>query len=143
MVSLLEENIIDMAQLHGDEDEEEIRYIKKKCGKPVLRAVRVRSIEDIRKAGATAADYLLFDEGRGSGNSFDWKILKQYLSDKGEPPLKPYFLAGGISLENIASALEIPSFGIDLSGGAETDGKKDPEKMEALILAVHGNGIKS
>ena len=66
VVSLLEENIIDMAQLHGDEDEEEIRYIKRKCGKPVLRGQGKKS-KISGRPGATAADYLLFDEGRGSG----------------------------------------------------------------------------
>ncbi len=137
VVSLLLRNVIDMAQLHGGEGEDEISYIRKKTGKLILQAVRVRNSGDIRQAEKTIADGLIFDEGKGSGTVFEWGILRQYLKENGSGQLKPYFLAGGICPENIEEALKIPSYGIDLSGGAESGGQKDPEKMKILIKTVH------
>jgi hypothetical protein len=54
---------------------------------------------------------------------------------KAAPPLS-WFLAGGISLENIGRALSYRPFGIDVSSGAETEGVKDREKMIALVRRV-------
>jgi phosphoribosylanthranilate isomerase len=77
-------------------------------------------------------DYLLFDSGTGSGTPFDWTLLgATHPSPLAHSP--PWFLAGGISLENITRALSLHPFALDISSGAETAGFKDREKMIALV----------
>jgi phosphoribosylanthranilate isomerase len=133
-------------------------------------------------AMCTAADYLLFDSGAGSGKPFDWTLLNASLLTPLNPPPKtaasgsqksanaakqtnsslltphsslltphssllpppsslPWFLAGGISLENIGRALSLRPFGLDISSGAETDGFKDREKMIALVKRVREENL--
>jgi phosphoribosylanthranilate isomerase len=80
---------------------------------------------------------LLFDSGGGSGKTFDWGIVRTWFQNRKVPlPQSRWFLAGGIGLHNIAGALSMKPFGIDISSGAETDGVKDREKMIQLVKAV-------
>jgi phosphoribosylanthranilate isomerase len=77
------------------------------------------------------ADFLLLDSGAGSGEAFDWASIPDMET--------PYFLAGGLGLENIDAALAATdAYCYDLSSGAETDGVKDPAKIAALTARVHG-----
>ena len=62
-------------KFHGEENEEDIQYIKAVTGKPVVKAVKVRDRYDVEAWLDSAADYLLFDSGMGSGISFDWGLL--------------------------------------------------------------------
>lgn len=118
------DDVIDMAQLHGDEDEAYAAALRESCGIPVIKAV-------IDNAGWRGeADYLLFDSGKGTGKTFDWSKLP-------EQP-KPFFLAGGINLDNIAEAVKLNPFCVDISGGAETNGVKDREKIIKLVKFVRG-----
>lgn len=129
IIACLTEGIIDIAQLHGRETEEDIRYIKKVTGKPVIKAVKVQSRSDVDAWLESEADYLLFDSGAGSGQSFSWELL---LGVK-----RKFFLAGGLSLENIEKAMqEVGAYALDLSSGAETDGIKDLAKMSKIVQTV-------
>ncbi len=83
---LLAEGIIDIAQLHGSEDEEYISRLRAVSGKPVIRAFRVKGEADLRAAEASAADMILLDAGAGDGKTFDWSLLSSVS--------RPYFLAG-------------------------------------------------
>lgn len=79
------ERVIDLIQLHGDEDEAYIRQLKKHTPLPVIKAVRVRSREQILKAQELPCDYLLLDtytKGRygGSGTQFDWNMIPELKS---------------------------------------------------------------
>ncbi|MDR2634393.1 MAG: phosphoribosylanthranilate isomerase [Clostridiales bacterium] len=124
---------IALAQLHGDESEDYIKELKARCGISVIKAVRMESADDIKRAEMLSADFLLLDNGKGgTGQAFDWSLI----GNVG----KPYFLAGGIGLHNIADALKITPapFALDISGGAETDGVKNAVKIAALTTAVHG-----
>lgn len=126
---LLDNHTIDMAQLHGQETEQEIRWLEQ-TGKSVIKAVSVQSAIDIERWRNSCADYLLFDNGAGgTGQSFDWNLITECT--------KPYFLAGGIDLNNLADALKKGAYAIDLSGGAETNGQKDPDKIAKIIKMVH------
>ncbi|MGL4606268.1 MAG: phosphoribosylanthranilate isomerase [Eubacteriaceae bacterium] len=117
---MLRQGVIDIAQLHGNESEE---YISK-LDMPVIKAVRFG--ERMPKN----ADFILLDgENPGSGEVLDWKELPEIS--------KPFFLAGGISLENIEEAMKIKSYGIDISSGAETEGFKDKEKISELVRRGH------
>lgn len=129
--------IIDMIQLHGDEDETYMRQLKERTSLPVIKAVRVRSRDQILRAQELPCDYLLLDtyaKGQygGSGIQFDWDMI---------PELgKPYFLAGGIHLGNVRQAVRRRPYCIDVSSAVETEGRKDRRKMtemaEALRYAV-------
>lgn len=132
VVELLNDGIIDMAQLHGDESEEDILYIKENTNKKVIKAMQIGEYENpgARIADVdTAADYILIDSGKGSGKTFDWEILK----DLG----RPYFLAGGIGIDNVEKAIDMLNpYGIDLSSKVETEGFKDFQKIKAIVEAI-------
>lgn len=133
VVSLLDAGVIDIAQLHGEETEEDIRYIQAAAGRPVIKAVKVRSRYDVEAWLDSSADYLLFDSGMGSGVTFDWRVLADVRRE--------FFLAGGLNPGNLEEALEkIRPYGADLSSGLETDGVKDFEKMRAAVELVRSFG---
>lgn len=136
VAALSESGIIDIAQLHGDEDREYIMGLKQMTACPVIKAVRVRSAAQISEAEMLPCDMLLLDSFRegiygGSGESFDLSVI---------PGLaKPFFLAGGLNNENIGQAiLKCRPFGVDISSGAETDGVKDEKKIRQIIRTVSG-----
>ena len=129
VASLLKDGTIAMAQLHGGEDEAYIRQLRACTGRPVIRAVQVERAEDILAAQETEADYLLLDNGAGgTGECFCWGLIGR--------PLKPFFLAGGLSEENLDAALQQGAFALDVSSGAETGGLKDAEKMRRIVERV-------
>lgn len=133
VADLLNQNLINIAQLHGQETEEEIRWIKEQTGRQVIKAVSVQSRADISRWADSHADYLLFDNGAGgTGRTFDWTLLFGYT--------KPFFLAGGITIDNLPSALAKGAYAVDISGGAETDGLKDPAKIAEIIRIVRSQG---
>lgn len=129
VISLLEEGIIDIAQLHGSEDEEYIQTIKTRTGRKVIKAFVVKGDQSLEEAEKSSADYLLLDSGMGTGSTFDWSRL-----DKVK---RPYFLAGGLGPGNIDKALsEIKPYAVDVSSGVETDGVKDSEKIREFVRRV-------
>ncbi len=134
IAGLAESGVLDYIQLHGDEDGEEIRWIKDTTGKPVIKAVRVRSREDILQAEKLSCEYLLLDaykagEYGGSGECFCWEMIPELE--------KPFFLAGGLNAENIAEALKTcRPWAVDVSSSVETDGRKDEEKVRRFMRAV-------
>ena len=125
----MQKQVIDIAQLHGDETEEQIERIKRETGKPVIKAVKIRSREDILAGVQTRADFLLLDSGMGSGETFDWSTIPQIE--------KPFFLAGGLNPENVKEAVRsFHPYAVDVSSGVETDGRKDEEKIREFIRRV-------
>ena len=129
VIRLLQSGTIQIAQLHGQEDEayaEELRRAGDHC---IIRAFAVRSSEDIHRAFAFPADYPLLDNGKGTGETFDWSLFQEQE--------KPFFLAGGLSPENVKEAIEcFHPYAVDVSSGVETDGFKDYENMKAFMDAV-------
>ena len=131
---LLKDGIIDVAQLHGHEDEEYIKALQNISGKPVIRAFRVKNAEDIEAAENSPADMVLLDSGAGTGTTFDWSTV--------ENVKRPFFLAGGLEPENAQAAVrQLHPYGLDVSSGIETDGVKDKSKMEAFAEAARAEGI--
>lgn len=131
---LCSSGVIDLIQLHGDENEEYIKELKKCTSNKIIKAVRVRDAQDIKRAAGSLCDYLLLDayqDGKygGIGRTFDWSVI---------PKLeKPFFLAGGIDSGNIARAIGLyDPYCIDVSSGVETDGYKDPEKISAIAVRI-------
>lgn len=129
IIALLKEGVIDMAQLHGQESEEDIVYIKAVSGKTVIKTVKAENRYTVEAWLDTAADYLLFDSGAGTGKTFDWGILEDVPRD--------FFLAGGLNPDNIGEAAGMAHpYAVDLSSGAESDGIKDLEKMRRAVETV-------
>ena len=140
IVDLFKDGIIEMAQLHGDEDEKYIRNLKDKSieetGKqiPVINAIEIKDGADyndeLLKWRDSASDYFILDSGKGSGKTFDWSLI----DIESEFFKNSIFLAGGLNSENLALAIgEFNPFAVDLSSSVETDGFKDEEKIKDII----------
>lgn len=130
IVSLLEAGTIDVAQLHGQEDEREIRRLRELTDHPLIQAFRIDTEQDVERANASTADYVLLDSGAGgTGTVFDWDLLQAIR--------RPYFLAGGLDTENLGTVkVKLNPYGVDVSSGIETDGYKDKGKMTAFVAAA-------
>ena len=143
ITSLVQNGCIDLIQLHGEEDADYIRRLREVCDVPVIKAVKVQTVEQIRQAAALPVDYLLLDTYRegvlgGTGEAFDWELLREAKAaagDTAEGELfgKPYFLAGGLHAGNLREAAALGSYGLDVSSGIETDGSKDFTKMVEVM----------
>ncbi len=143
IVDLFREGIIEIAQLHGDEDEKYIKDLKDKSieetGKeiPVINAIEIKDDIDfndtVLKWRDSLSDYFILDSGKGSGKTFNWSLI-----DKNSEFFKnSIFLAGGLNSENLTSAIEeFNPFAVDLSSSVETDGFKDEEKIKEIIEIV-------
>lgn len=126
---LLKEGTIDVAQLHGQEDEAYIAALRQMTDKPIFKAFKINTPEAVAAANASSADCVLLDSGTGTGTVFDWSLLEQIR--------RPYFLAGGLHPGNVESAVRtLQPYGVDVSSGIETDKRKAPEKMAAFVAAV-------
>ena len=127
---LLNENVISMAQLHGQENEEYIKRLRELTDKPIIKAFSIKTCDDIKAALASTADYILLDQGAGgTGQTFDWSLVKNVD--------RPFFLAGGLGISNLEKAIErLSPWAVDLSSSLETEGKKDPKKIKAAVELV-------
>ena len=129
VAALLNSGVIDIAQIHGGEDEAYIQRLRQRTDKPIIKAFQIKSRHDLAEAKACTADHILLDSGAGTGNVFDWSILQDVK--------RPYFLAGGLSPDNVGDAVRLlHPYAVDVSSGIETDGRKDEEKAAAFIAAV-------
>lgn len=128
IAQLLNEGTIAVAQLHGSEDEDYIEDLFELTDEPVWKAFQIKSESDVARAAESAADLVLLDAGQGSGETFNWELLKDFPG--------PFALAGGITLKNLPKALKTEAVLLDVSGGVETDKKKDPEKIRKFIETV-------
>ena len=132
--SMLDENIIDMVQLHGDEGDEYIAALKKITDNPIIKAFVIKCAADVIRAKGSKADKILLDAGAGVGNVFDWSLIKDVKRD--------YFLAGGLTAQNVGTAIKaLAPYALDVSSGIETGGKKDGEKMKDFVATVKNTDI--
>jgi phosphoribosylanthranilate isomerase len=132
----------DFLQLHGSESARRAAYIRGKFRLPVIKAIPVATQVDLFAASEyeDAADMLMFDarppkgaqRPGGHGAAFDWKILS------GRNFTKPWFLAGGLTQDNIAHAVELSGARlVDVSSGVEcAPGVKDPQRIRDFIQAA-------
>ena len=124
----IEKHDLQAVQLHGDESVEFCETLKKKMPK-LTEVIKVFSILDTfdfatLKPFESVCDYFLFDtKGKlpgGNGTTFDWKVLENY------PSTKPFFLSGGIGLDEIEAVNEIlktnlPVYAIDVNSKFEIE----------------------
>jgi phosphoribosylanthranilate isomerase len=134
----------DFFQLHGEETPDRVREIRRRWGRRVIKAVKVKSAGDAEAAEGYggAADLILFDarppEGSdrpgGHGARFDWGILR--IMEDGAP----FMLSGGLTPENVAEAIRATGAAIvDVSSGVESGpGEKDPDRIRRFLKAAKG-----
>ncbi|MFV0395048.1 MAG: phosphoribosylanthranilate isomerase [Coprobacillaceae bacterium] len=128
VVEIVNSGCIDIVQLHGQEDADYIQKLKQQCTIKIIKAINVKQKEDMKNIHYDVDYYLLDGATSGSGESFDWSYITTLD--------KPYFLAGGISLDNLDKALLVPSYGIDISSGVETNSSKDEKKIKEVIRRI-------
>ena len=120
----------DLLQCHGSEDAAYIAALRELADVPIIKAVRVTSADDILKSDALGADFLLLDSGTGSGKAFDHSMIPDGIKT-------PFFLAGGLTPENIAEAArQVRPYGVDLSSGIETGKLKDKTKILRAVSEI-------
>ena len=129
-----------VVQLHGGETEDYISLLRHQLPPEIRiwKAYRIKETQDVSRfladAGNRLADGYLLDawhpgQAGGTGEVFDWDLLRTVTN--------PYLLAGGLTPQNVSSAVQaLHPWGIDVSSGVETDGRKDETKMAAFVKAV-------
>ncbi|WP_042342543.1 phosphoribosylanthranilate isomerase [Calothrix sp. PCC 7507] len=132
-------------QLHGDESPEFCYKVRQFLPKiEIIRALRIRSRDDLDQVTSYTdyIDTLLLDAYHpqqlgGTGKTLDWSLLQQF------HPQRPWFLAGGLTPDNITAALsQVKPNGIDLSSGVElAPGNKDLDKVAQLFEKL-GTGFR-
>ena len=128
---LVKEHVIDLVQLHGQEDQKYIQALKEKVDVSIIKAIQIKNEDSFNEH--YDVDYYLYDHGTGgTGESFDWSMLKEVD--------KPVFLAGGINLLNVDDALKKNVYALDVSSGVETDGFKDEKKIKKIVRRVRNEG---
>ncbi len=144
IAKVLEEAELDLLQFHGTESPERVVEARARFGRPVAKAIKVASREDIDRASEyeEAADLLLFDAKAptsmrdalpgGNGLIFDWRML----SERGRG--RPWMLSGGLDASNVAEAIRISGAPmVDVSSGVEkVRWHKDPALIKAFLDAI-------
>lgn len=139
--ALLEVYPFDLLQLHGKESPARVAEVRKRFGRPVMKAIPVAGAEDLAavRPYLEAADRLLFDakppkDTKGAlpgGNalSFDWSLLA------GRTWPLPWFLSGGLDSGNLAEAVRVTGArAVDVSSGVEDKpGRKNPAKITSFL----------
>ena len=132
----------DLLQLHGKETPARVTALKRRFGRPAMKAIPVEAKSDLALVAdyVATADRLLFDARApreatrpgGLGKVFDWRLLENL-----DPGL-PFMLSGGLDAANVSEALRITGApGVDVSSGVErAPGHKDPDKIRAFIRAA-------
>ncbi|HTA63400.1 MAG TPA: phosphoribosylanthranilate isomerase [Bacteroidia bacterium] len=132
---------LDYLQLHGNETAEFCKQIQKSI--PVIKAFQIDDDFDFSTLNEyeDACTYFLFDSKSkqfgGSGETFNWKKLKEYKLEK------PFFLSGGIDLENIEQILLFKSrlptlYTVDVNSRFETEpGIKNISKIKLLSNKIY------
>jgi len=101
-------------------------------GLPVWKTIGLRSTEDYRRMAAYHVVRFVLEGAAngpgGTGQPWEWDLARQ------APRTTPFLLAGGLTPQNVAEAIaKAQPWGVDVSSGVETNGKKDPEKIAAFI----------
>lgn len=129
IVDACAQKVIDIIQLHGRED---IRYIERlkavlasvEVQAKIIKAIQVKSKEDLTLIKEVPADMILLDAGMGDGKLFSQEQMELLNSVN-----RDYFLAGGLNPENVSELLEsLHPFGVDVSSGVETERKRTEKK---------------
>lgn len=139
VIEQAKKQVIDVIQLHGEEDAAYVKDLKKAVDVPIIKAISMTkpdARQQISMWEISDVDYLLLDSGNGgTGEQFNYKLLQEIGNLK-----KPYFLAGGLNPENLENAVQQlknnQPYALDLSSGIETNGIKDLDKIKKAVEAA-------
>ena len=139
VIEQAKKQVIDVIQLHGEEDVAYVKDLKKAVDVPIIKAISMTkpdARQQISMWKISDVDYLLLDSGNGgTGEQFNYKLLQEIGNLK-----KPYFLAGGLNPENLENAVQQlknnQPYALDLSSGIETNGIKDLDKIKKAVEAA-------
>lgn len=139
VIEQAKKQVIDVIQLHGEEDVAYVKDLKKAVDVPIIKAISMTkpdARQQINMWEISDVDYLLLDSGNGgTGEQFSYKLLQEIGNLK-----KPYFLAGGLNPENLENAVQQQQnnqpYALDLSSGIETNGIKDLDKIKKAVEAA-------
>ncbi len=135
---------LDMLQLHGHESPARVAEVKARYGLPVMKAIGVADEADLAQLldYLLVADQILIDAKPpkdavlpgGNGLTFDWRLLV------GRKWLRPWMLAGGLTPENVAKAVQLTGARqVDVASGVESaPGVKDADRIAAFVEAAQG-----
>ncbi|MDN6276165.1 MAG: phosphoribosylanthranilate isomerase [Psychrobacter sp.] len=143
LMDLADQVAFDVIQFHGDETPEQCQQLASAVNKRWMKALRINAEQDTKDAVSeriksfadAGASSILLDAYHqhkygGTGARFDWSLIPQ-------DSVLPIILAGGLNDDNVAAALDLSVYGVDVSGGIESaKGKKDADKMAAFMKAV-------
>ncbi|TQR18516.1 phosphoribosylanthranilate isomerase [Psychrobacillus soli] len=120
---------LDFIQYHGNESPDFVQS----TNYPSIKALSIRSEEDVESAKLYHTDFYLFDAPQaGSGITFDWQLMKGH-----EVEQEKVILAGGLNPTNVAEAIgRVKPYMVDVSSGVERNGVKDDELIRTFIHAA-------
>jgi phosphoribosylanthranilate isomerase len=137
VIEAAERGHLTLLQFHGEEGPAFCTEAARRTGAKVMKAMRVTSAADVQAAEAFRTDFHLFDAywhgiHGGTGRSFDWDLVARRRSKV------PMVLAGGLTAENVAKALElVKPYAVDVVSGVEAEpGRKDHRLVEAFLEAA-------
>lgn len=125
---------LDFVQLHGEESPDYCRNV----GVPIIKAFQVGEYFDVSQIAdydveRILLDTLVADQVGGTGKVFDWQQGAALIAQIRQPVL----VAGGLTSGNVGQAIRLMKpQGVDVSGGVETGGSKDSEKIRQFVQAV-------
>lgn len=139
VIEQAKKQVIDVIQLHGEEDVAYVKDLKKAVDVLIIKAISMTkpdARQQINMWEISDVDYLLLDSGNGgTGEQFSYKLLQEIGNLK-----KPYFLAGGLNPGNLENAVQQQQnnqpYALDLSSGIETNGIKDLDKIKKAVEAA-------
>lgn len=129
-VAELADEVLDVVQLQGTEDNAYIRSLRNLVDVPIIQGVCMHGPKDVDRANQSDADMLLLCDGWGVGRPFDWTLAEQVD--------RPFILSGGLNPDNVAGGVaRLHPWGVDVNSYLEfEDGHKDPRKMRDMVEAV-------
>lgn len=135
VLSIADDIDLDVIQLHGSEAPDYCERLKAKY--KIIKAFRLQGSEDLKSINSYDADYYLLDTfnpdlAGGTGEAFDWNIIKNFEFTK------PFILSGGLNPDNVGRAVEtVVPYGVDTSSGVErSPGVKDISKVKQFVEEV-------
>ena len=129
---LFDKGLFDIIQLHGEEDNKYIQSLKISTKADIIQAHKIEDKSSLDKINSCASDLVLIDTGKGGGLSHSIKNIELLKKLN-----RRYMLAGGIDEANVEYFLkELSPYAVDISSGAETNRKKDKDKIKRLIEMI-------
>ncbi|MDO4182022.1 MAG: phosphoribosylanthranilate isomerase [Coriobacteriia bacterium] len=129
VAALVNKGVLHVVQLHGHETADYMQQLRGLCKAPLIKAYKIRNAADVQEANASTADMVLLDNGYGTGEQFDWSQAAGIQ--------RPFMLAGGLTCENLAAAIDaLHPWGVDLSSGLELNKVKDAELIARAVSVV-------